>query len=136
MAPFLLVLLCLLHQCTLSKKQHNNYYMLQQRINCEIMIFIIEAGYIKHLKNTLTVLSEATLHLLHFLCILESLSYIRPVDDIPDSLDIVWTDVLVLQVVGVFPNINTQQGNKTCVCVCVCVWPQVYSTTINNCCNT
>jgi hypothetical protein len=29
-----------------------------------------------------------------------------PIDDIPDFLDIISTNILVLQIVGVFPNIN------------------------------
>lgn len=45
--------------------------------------------------------------------ILEPLCHVLPVDNIPDGLDVVRADILVLKVVGVFPYINTQKWNKT-----------------------
>jgi hypothetical protein len=34
-----------------------------------------------------------------------------PVDDLPDLLEIIWSEVLVLEVVGVFPDIDGEQGD-------------------------
>lgn len=42
----------------------------------------------------------------------ETLSDSFPVDDLPDVLEIVRTNVLVLQVVGVLPDINTQKRSQ------------------------
>jgi len=38
-------------------------------------------------------------------------SHILPVSHIENSLHIVWSDILVLQVVGVFPNVNAKEGD-------------------------
>lgn len=40
-----------------------------------------------------------------------------PVDDLPNSLEIVRADVLVLKVVGMLPDIDAQQWNQTCCCL-------------------
>lgn len=49
-----------------------------------------------------------------FLVVLvEALSDSLPVDDLPDGLEVVGADVLVLEVVGVLPDINAQQGDQT-----------------------
>ena len=42
---------------------------------------------------------------------LQALTDILPIDGIPDGFDIVRTDVLVLQVVGMLPDVYTQQGD-------------------------
>mmetsp|Transcript_14257 Transcript_14257/g.35930 ORF Transcript_14257/g.35930 Transcript_14257/m.35930 type:complete len:255 (-) Transcript_14257:209-973(-) len=44
---------------------------------------------------------------------LVSLFDVLPVDDLPDGLDVVWPHVLVLEVVGVLPNIDSQQRHST-----------------------
>lgn len=36
-----------------------------------------------------------------------------PVDDVPDGVEVVGTDVLVLEVVGVLPDINSQKGDQS-----------------------
>lgn len=41
----------------------------------------------------------------------QSLSYGAPVDDVPDGLEVLGLAVLVLQVVGVLPGVDTQQGD-------------------------
>ena len=43
-----------------------------------------------------------------FLGILEPLCHILPVDDIPNGLYIVRTDILVLKIVGMLPDINAK----------------------------
>lgn len=40
----------------------------------------------------------------------ESLLNVRPVNDLEDTLDVVGPDVLVLEVVGVLPDVDAQQG--------------------------
>lgn len=51
---------------------------------------------------------------LDFLAVLvEALSDSLPVDNLPDGLEVVGADVLVLEVVGVLPDINAQQGDQT-----------------------
>jgi hypothetical protein len=42
----------------------------------------------------------------------ESFSNGGPVDDFPDVLEVIRTNVLVLQVVSVLPNINTQKRGQ------------------------
>lgn len=42
----------------------------------------------------------------------KSLGYILPVDDLPDVLQVVRSHILVLQVVGVLPHVNTQQRDQ------------------------
>lgn len=46
-------------------------------------------------------------------CVLVAFRNVLPVGDLPDCLDVIGTDVLVLQVIGVLPNINTKQRNET-----------------------
>ncbi len=41
-------------------------------------------------------------------CCLEPASHFFPVHQVPERTDVVWTAVLVVQVVCVFPNIKTQ----------------------------
>lgn len=44
---------------------------------------------------------------------LETLAHILPVDDIPDSLNIVRPHIFVLKVVGMLPYIDTEEGDET-----------------------
>lgn len=43
----------------------------------------------------------------------EAVSDSLPVDNVPDGVEVVGADVLVLEVVGVLPNINSQKGNQS-----------------------
>jgi len=45
--------------------------------------------------------------------LVEALGDSLPVNNLPDGLEVVRADVLVLEVVGVLPNINSQQGDQT-----------------------
>lgn len=51
-------------------------------------------------------------------CILTSflitLVHIRPVDDIEEGLHVICTEVLVLKVVSMLPDIKTEQWNQAC----------------------
>lgn len=47
-----------------------------------------------------------------FLCSLETLAHILPVDDVPDGLHVVRPDVFVLQVVGVLPDVDAQEWDE------------------------
>ena len=44
----------------------------------------------------------------------KTLQYVTPVHHVPNSLDVVWAHVLVLEVIGMFPYINAEERNKTC----------------------
>ena len=46
--------------------------------------------------------------------LLEALQYVLPVHNVPYGFDVVWSDILVLEVVGVLPHVNTEERNKTC----------------------
>ena len=43
----------------------------------------------------------------------QSLSNVVPVDHIPYLVHVLWTHVLVLEVVSMFPYINSEQGDQT-----------------------
>lgn len=47
-------------------------------------------------------------------CSLVALVNIGPVDDVEEGLDVVGTQVLVLEVVGVLPHVQTKQGHQAC----------------------
>lgn len=47
-------------------------------------------------------------------CTVEPLCHILPVDNIPNGLDVVGANILVLEVVGMLPDINAKQRNQTC----------------------
>lgn len=55
--------------------------------------------------------SDAGVHLLFGS--LETLAHILPVDDIPDSLNIIRPHIFILKVVGMLPYINTKEGDET-----------------------
>ena len=55
-----------------------------------------------------------SLCIMSLLSMLKTLQYIAPVHHVPNGLDIIWADVLVLEVIGVFPYINAEERNKTC----------------------
>lgn len=44
---------------------------------------------------------------------LETLAHVLPVNDIPDSLNVVRPHIFVLQVVGMLPYIDTEEGDET-----------------------
>lgn len=44
--------------------------------------------------------------------ILVAFGHVLPVNDVPDSLEVVRTHILVLEVVGVLPDINTKDGGE------------------------
>lgn len=44
---------------------------------------------------------------------LETLAHILPVDNVPDSLDIIWPHILVLKIVGMLPDVNTKKRDET-----------------------
>lgn len=44
---------------------------------------------------------------------LETFAHILPVDHIPDGLNIVWTHIFVLKIVGVFPYIDAKERDET-----------------------
>lgn len=44
---------------------------------------------------------------------LETLAHVLPVDNVPDSLNIVRSHIFVLKVVGVLPYINTKKRDET-----------------------
>jgi len=48
---------------------------------------------------------------------LESLFSNSPVDDVPDGLDVVRTDILVLEVVSVLPDVDSDDGLKAGGCL-------------------
>ena len=43
----------------------------------------------------------------------EAVCGIFPVSNIPKLINIIWPDILILKVVSVFPNINTNDWNKS-----------------------
>lgn len=47
------------------------------------------------------------------LCFRKSLADVLPVGDLPDCLHVVGTDILILQVVGVFPDVYTEEWNQS-----------------------
>jgi len=48
-----------------------------------------------------------------FAGVLIALVDILPIDDVEEGLDVIGTKVLVLQVVGMFPDIKAKEGNQT-----------------------
>ena len=46
--------------------------------------------------------------------LVEAVSNSLPVDNLPDGLEVVRADVLILQVVRMLPDINAQQGDQAC----------------------
>src|SRR5690625_2415167 len=56
----------------------------------------------RHLKTLVTSSSSAA-------CLAVALLDLRPVDDVPEGVDVVRTLVLVLQVVSVLPHVDTEQ---------------------------
>ena len=65
---------------------------------------------LQNVTLTRTLLEESSL-----LSCLVSLSNVLPVDHFPDGFDVLRPHVLVLQVVGVLPDINTKQRDETCI---------------------
>ena len=60
--------------------------------------------------------SEFSLLACNLVCqfgLLEALSNILPVHDVEDGIDVVWSDIFVLKVVGMLPDINAKQGDQT-----------------------
>lgn len=51
------------------------------------------------------------------LCLLESFLGCSEVNDLPDGLEVVCLYILVLQVEGVLPSINANQGNVSCISI-------------------
>ena len=48
------------------------------------------------------------------LCCTKPCSNILPISYIPNGFHIIWANILVLQVVSMFPDINTKERYKTC----------------------
>lgn len=44
---------------------------------------------------------------------MEPLTHVLPVDDLPDLLEVVRSDILVLQVVRMLPDINAQERDQS-----------------------
>lgn len=51
------------------------------------------------------------------LCSSKSLLNLAPVDNIPDGIHIVGTDIPVVHIIGMLPNINSKKRHKTSSCV-------------------
>lgn len=47
------------------------------------------------------------------LCLGQSLSDVLPIGHLINGLDIVRSDILVLEIVGVFPDVNAEEGNQS-----------------------
>ena len=43
----------------------------------------------------------------------KSFRNIAPIDDIPNCRDVIWSNIFILQVITVFPDINTKQRDQT-----------------------
>uniref|UniRef100_A0A1I8HEJ3 BHLH domain-containing protein n=1 Tax=Macrostomum lignano TaxID=282301 RepID=A0A1I8HEJ3_9PLAT len=61
-----------------------------------------------HSLRSSSQLNSATLGLV------QAILHVVPVDHLPDALDVVWANVLVLQVVGVLPHVYAQQRLQAC----------------------
>lgn len=44
---------------------------------------------------------------------MESLGHVVPINNAPNGFQVVRTDIFVLQIIGMFPNIDSQQWNQT-----------------------
>lgn len=65
----------------------------------------------QYLNTSMINHSDSGVHLLFGS--LETLAHILPVDDIPDSLNIVRPHIFVLKIVGMLPYINTKKRDET-----------------------
>eukprot|EP00804_Cyclotella_cryptica_P002910 CCRYP_013274-RA/>CCRYP_013274-RA protein AED:0.15 eAED:0.18 QI:1036/0.5/0.66/1/0.5/0.33/3/0/67 len=39
--------------------------------------------------------------------------YFIPINHIPNGIDIVGTNISIIDIIGMFPNVNAKEGNKT-----------------------
>jgi hypothetical protein len=44
--------------------------------------------------------------------LIEPLSDVFPVSDIPDGIDIIWTNILILKIISMLPDIDAEKGDQ------------------------